>query len=555
MKKFLSILTVMTLLLTMVSIPVSATETETPQISLYSGTPDMDFWGNLYDDDGNPITKEVTITTADQLMGFAEMSASNAFDGWTIKLGADMVINTGDASEWSDSTKAPSYKWKGGSSYGYSFSGTFDGQGHVISGLYNVGSSSKAASLFGYASRNATIQNLTIVNSYFTGEPYVSAVVGSYEPKIDNATLTIKNVHVVDTFVSSTTNDGAGIVGWINSDDHTNMSAKIENVSFVGGSITAARHSGGIIGRLYNGKSAYENGVALTMNNIVLDTDLTFTTTSTDTKSGGLIGNVNGFRSATISNVYIGGTMEVTTENSKNTGSFIGILSNSAKNVSGSNRALLKVENVLIAQECKNVNAVWFNRSAAYNGTDSQSATDQLTNVYYDSDVLKIDTTGATGCKAVMTNDTPDAETGKSFASLKGTDAGYTGWTTVANDYPLPMALTEVDVDTYKNYVAPPAGGDGDDTSSGGTTGGDGGGQQGGTQSGGQNNDQNNNTNNNNNNNSNNNDNTTTEAPTTQAPATTEKKSGCSSVVTAGTALMALICLGGATVVCKKSKK
>lgn len=552
-KTILSIVLVMTMLVSLMSIPVAA---EGTQISLYSGTPDLDFWGALYDDEGNPITKEVTIMTADQLMGFAEMTSVNAFDGWTIKLGADMVINTGDASEWSDSAKAPSHQWKGGSSYGYSFSGTFDGQGHVISGLYTVGSESKAAALFGYASRNATIQNVSVVNSYFGGVKYVSAVVGSYEPKMNDATLTIKNVHVQDTVVNASSQDSAGFVGYLGEHEKTNTSVKLEDVSFVGGSITVGRHSGGVVGRVYNGKT-YENGVAMTMNRIVLDTDLKFASTNADGKAGSLIGNLNGFRSVNASNIFIGGTLEVTASNPSNTAALVGILSNSARNVSGNDRALLKVENVLIAQACKNVNSVWFNRSAAYNGTDSQSATDELTNIYYDSDVVKIDTTGATGCKAVMKNDEPATETGKSFATLKGTDAGFTGWTTVANDYPTPTALPEIDVDLYKNYVAPPAQGGEDEGGDGSQGGDDGNDQQGGTQNGGSDDGSQNNGSQNNGSGNNQNNDTQTQAPAESetTPTTTEKKSGCSSVVGTGFGLIALICLGGATIVTKKSKK
>lgn len=529
MKKFLSILIVLTMLLSIASVPAFAEE---PQISLYSGTPDLDFWGALYDDSGKPVTKEVTIMTADQLMGFAEMSSSNAFEGWTIKLGADMVINTGNAGEWADTAKAPAHKWKGGNSYGCAFAGTFDGQGHVISGLYTVGSSSKAAALIAYASGNATIQNVSIVNSYFTGEAYVSAVVGSYEPKKSDVCLTIKNVHVQDSFVHSSTQDSAGILGRVGGNTETNVSLKLEDISFVGGSITVGRHSGGVIGRIYNAK-AYENGVALSMNRIALDTDITLSHSNTDLKAGAVIGNLNGFREAKVSNIFVGGTLKVTLTNAINTGAFVGILSNSAANVSGSNRALLKVENALIALKCENVNAVWFNRSATYNGTDIISATDELTNAYYDSDVLKIDATGATGCKAVMGKDTPDAETGKSFATLKGTDAGFTGWTKVTGDYPIPMAITAIDVNVYKNYVAPPPADDTEETTTAPeetteaeTTG-------------------------------NNGNETQTQAPAESetTPNTTEKKSGCSSVVGASCALIVLIALGGATVATKKSKK
>ncbi len=78
-----------------------------------------------YDENG----KEFTLTTADQLFEFAKLSVFYNFEGQTIKLGADIVVNEGNAADWG--TQIPDRMWDGVAK----FAGTFDGQGHTISGI------------------------------------------------------------------------------------------------------------------------------------------------------------------------------------------------------------------------------------------------------------------------------------------------------------------------------------------------------------------------------------------------------------------------------------
>ena len=378
------------------------------------------------------------IENASDLLAFARaLDEDQNFDGQTIYLCNDIVLNSGSVENWNPND-ANFIKYVAHNVDG-KFCGTFDGQGHVISGLYTIATSTNAAALIPYATGNATIRNVTILNSYFGGEQYISTVVGSYEASTLNSVLTIENVHVEDTTINATKQDSAGFLGYVGDADCTGIEIIVQDVTFVGGSITVGRHSGGIVGRIYNTKG-YDKAVSLTMSRIVLNTDLKLSHSNTDIKSGSLIGNLNGFHSVNVSNVFIGGTLTVVTSNSKNSAGLVGILSDSTTNVSGDNRAILDVTNVLLAQVCNNVNAVWFNRAAAYDGTNTKSAKDKFTNVYYDSDVVKIDDTGATGCKALMVNDVPDSETAKSFATLKGTQAGYTGWIAVKDSYPVPTA-------------------------------------------------------------------------------------------------------------------
>ena len=111
-----------------------------------------------YDENG----KEFVITTADELYGMIALSDFYDFKDQTIKLGADIVVNEGNAEEWAK--KGPSRKW-----YPITgFAGTFDGQGHSISGIY-AKSVDMAMGLFSDTQRDCVIKDFKLVNSYFSG--------------------------------------------------------------------------------------------------------------------------------------------------------------------------------------------------------------------------------------------------------------------------------------------------------------------------------------------------------------------------------------------------
>ena len=107
-----------------------------------------------------PSEKEFTIDTLEELQEFAELSDFYTFEGQTIKLGADIVINEGDAADWKENK--PEVKWEPITK----FAGTFDGQNHKIVGLYGKAYDTRMA-MFVDADAMCTIKNLSLVNSYF----------------------------------------------------------------------------------------------------------------------------------------------------------------------------------------------------------------------------------------------------------------------------------------------------------------------------------------------------------------------------------------------------
>lgn len=378
---------------------------------------------------GDGSATEYRIYDAADLLAFAAaLKGGESFDGKTVYLCNDVVLNSGSAADWATNAPKNVYDALNSSSR---FSGTFDGQGYVISGLYTSGV--KDTGLIPYVRNTATIKNVTITNSYFAGTQYVSAVVAVYDAD-EKATFTMQNVHVVDTIINSSADRGAGILAFVYDCSATNVSVVMEDITFVGGSISAKRMSGGIIGTINNGGD-YNNGVALVMNRIVLDTDLTFGISANfDVKSGSLIGNIAGFRSIDITNVFVGGSLTILVDANnyyRSTAILFGYLK--TQNSNGSN---INVTNALLAQTCTNVRAVLYCKG----DTSEESAILKFENVYYDTDVVD----ASKGCNRVeqnpMDSDEIPETTGKSFATLKGTNAGYTGWIAVKDSYPVPTA-------------------------------------------------------------------------------------------------------------------
>lgn len=90
----------------------------------------------------------------------------------------DEQIIDKDGNLVADTTKLQKWNPIGTKWYGKSFSGTFDGRGHTISGIYVDAKNNKEgyAGLFGHLS--GTVKNLSISNSYFCGGANLGAFAG-----------------------------------------------------------------------------------------------------------------------------------------------------------------------------------------------------------------------------------------------------------------------------------------------------------------------------------------------------------------------------------------
>ena len=225
MKKIISLLTVLTLVLSMLAVTAMNTLAAGEAV-LGSGT------------EADPYL----IGSKEALAAFAAAPVEGAF----YKLTADIV--------WSE------YK-QGGTAPAESnwtpivFDGTFDGDGHTVSGLYVKGADT-GVGFFGKA--NGVIKNLTVKDSYFEGEKNVGGIVGSVgkvgTDKAAPESITIENcVNYADVTAKNTV---AGIIGYpfgnTNSDNNHFITVTISKC-VNHGDVTGTEgngYAGGIAGRL-----------------------------------------------------------------------------------------------------------------------------------------------------------------------------------------------------------------------------------------------------------------------------------------------------------------
>ncbi len=210
------------------------------QASVYSGTPDTSW----YTGDKN----EYILTSADQLVGFHFLRSETCnFEGVTIKLACDMIINQGTAEEIKARGSA-NHAWKQLNS-AHLFKGTFDGQGHTISGLYMKLTSSAVRGMFGGVGGNAVIKNFTLANSYFGGPSKDGKnTLGSIAAKVsgEGTNVTISNVisyAVLEECEAPFTRVG-GLIGMVTE----GVTLTMENCEFHGSVTISGQYAGGMIG-------------------------------------------------------------------------------------------------------------------------------------------------------------------------------------------------------------------------------------------------------------------------------------------------------------------
>ncbi len=179
------------------------------------------------------------ISNAGQLYWFAEQGDINAV------LTADITVNEGDLTNY-DGTSANTWRtWT--PIDGIHYISTFDGQGHVIRGLYFNDTNATTIGLFSYLNKNGKIQNIGLENSYFKGEDTVGSICavnsGSIENCYNAGTIVAEESHV-GGLVSNNYSSGS-IVNCYNT-------GNITAGANTGGGIVAWNLSGGTIKNCYN---------------------------------------------------------------------------------------------------------------------------------------------------------------------------------------------------------------------------------------------------------------------------------------------------------------
>ena len=129
------------------------------------------------------------------------------------------------------------------------FQGTFDGDGHTVSGI-RINRSSNCQGLFGYlGGAGPEVKNVTLAGSTITAHTYVGSIVGS------SSSGTIENCRVLSDVTikadASTATSHGGIVGYVSGSTTVNGCVSAATVTRNGK--ISCLHYGGIVGHLKSG--------------------------------------------------------------------------------------------------------------------------------------------------------------------------------------------------------------------------------------------------------------------------------------------------------------
>lgn len=199
----------------------------------------------------NPKT-EYTFTTAEQIAGLAELcSGDTTFKNVTFKLASDIDFYCEDTSANADGDPV-TFRPIGDHSKNGTFEGTFDGQGHTVSNLYQNGwdlgyewGVYGSYGLFGNVN-NATIKNLNIEGS----ESYIEGGDTSFVAGSATGTCVFENITIKNSISATYNNGNGGIIGWSGAGDYTFKNIKIAEDCVLAGLWGSFDSSiGGIVGQ------------------------------------------------------------------------------------------------------------------------------------------------------------------------------------------------------------------------------------------------------------------------------------------------------------------
>ena len=199
-------------------------------------------------------------------------SSNEATTGKYYKLTQDIYLNNVSNADWQNNNPNP---WATGWT---SFSGTLDGDGHVVYGLYSVTTTGDRAALFPTlnTSHNVTIKNIGIENGYMEAKNGIAAgLIGAIQN--GSGTITISQCYVNSDVVVNTTTYQGGLIGYLG---HPKVT--IENCYSLAQlkGTTVEGHTGAIIG--YADGNAVGSAVRKTYGVVTNNTAASFTSNSWD---------------------------------------------------------------------------------------------------------------------------------------------------------------------------------------------------------------------------------------------------------------------------------
>lgn len=288
---------------------------------------------SVYDPELGPDTSwytgdktEYVLTTANQFVGFQSLRSDTVtYEGITIKLACDMILNEGTVEEIlarAAQDSASVTVWKQLNS-NWLFKGTFDGQGHTVSGLYMQLTQTGMRGMFGGVGGNAVIKNFTLTNSYY-GAPTTGTnkyALGGIVARIhSDANVTISNV-TVSAYIQEAGQKFQRIGGFVADITADNVTLTMENCTFNGIASISGNYAGGMIGHVSSASAT------ITLRNCINHGNI-----EAEAFAGGMIGMVEDSNKITLTNCSNEGTIAATI---KNAGGIVGCLN--AQTISYSN--------------------------------------------------------------------------------------------------------------------------------------------------------------------------------------------------------------------------
>ena len=268
---------------------------------------------------GDEIYVNAIIENTNSINGGVYFNAANTKDKVIFGTNGKVIINNIYQLQWinqalkgtyelgSDINAGATTSWNGGLGWdpigdnSSKFTGSFDGNSHVIDALHVTRPNEDYVGLFGDVGMGGTVTNIGLTNVNITGDEYVGALVGfNYYAKITNsyATGSVSGKEKVGGLVGNNfgtvTNsyatgsvdgdsDLGGLVGWNSSGEITNSYAK--------GSVAGDSDLGGLVG--HNSGGTITNSYA---------------TGSVD--GNDYVGGLVGFNNGTITNSYATGSVD-----------------------------------------------------------------------------------------------------------------------------------------------------------------------------------------------------------------------------------------------------
>ncbi len=172
---------ILTALLLMGVMPIAAFATSniTVTIDTYVSVTLKDTNGNGY----------YEIGTADELYAFAA-AVNEGYYAICGELTDDIVINENVLNEDGTVNGTPSRIWTPIGNDTNAYTGTFDGNGYSVSGLYYNDDNGYCVGLFGSVLGNGTVKNVGVIDSYLNGYRYIGGVAGSNLGSVTNCNNT-----------------------------------------------------------------------------------------------------------------------------------------------------------------------------------------------------------------------------------------------------------------------------------------------------------------------------------------------------------------------------